>query len=77
VININDFYLIYIRRTDGRKFLGRYITKLDLMLLDSETGEVLRISEMKMRRRFRPDKVSNKANKRKRPFINFGRKRIA
>jgi hypothetical protein len=47
------------------------------MLLDSETGEVLRISEMKMRRRFRPDKVSNKANKRKRPFINFGRKRIA
>lgn len=77
MININDFSLIYLRKSDERKFLVRYVTKLDLILIDSVSGDVLKMSEAKVRRRFRPDKISNKANKKRRPFMNFGKKRIA
>jgi hypothetical protein len=77
MINVDDFNLIYFRKTDKRKFLVKYVTKLDLILIDSVTGEVLRMSEMKVRTRFRPDKITNKANRKRRPFMNFGRRRIA
>jgi len=76
MVNVKDFNLIYFRKSDGRKFLVRFITKRDLVLIDTVTGEVLRLTEMKVRMRFRPDKISNKKNKKKRPFINFGKRRI-
>jgi hypothetical protein len=75
VVDLTKFNLIYFRKTDGRKFLVRYVTKQDLILIDTTTGDLLRLTEMKVRTRFRPDKVNNKANRKKRPFINFKRKR--
>lgn len=77
MINVEDFNLIYFRKADERKFLVRYVTKMDLILIDSLTGEVHRLTEMKVRTRFRPDKANNKRNKKRQPFMNFGKKRIA
>lgn len=73
MVNVSDFNLIYIRRIDGRKFLVKYATKIDMIFLDSVTGEILRLTQTYARRRYKPDKVSNKIN-RKRIFINYGKK---
>ena len=73
MVNVSDFNLIYLRRIDGRKFLVKYATKIDMIFLDSVTGEILRLTQTYARRRYKPDKVANKIN-RKRIFINYGKK---
>jgi hypothetical protein len=73
MVNIRDYNLIYLRISDGRKFLVKYATKIDMIFLDSVTGEVLRLTQSFARRRYKPDKVANKVNK-KQVFLNFGKK---
>jgi hypothetical protein len=77
MIDLKQFNLVYFRKADGRKFLVWKQNKIDTILVDTETGEVLRMSETKMRMYYRPDKKMNKVNKKKRPFMNYGKKRIA
>jgi hypothetical protein len=77
MINLLDFNLIYFRKEDERKFLVRLITKDDYVLIDTVTGDLLRMTLSVMRRRFRPCHRLNKLNKKRRPVMNFGRRRIA
>jgi hypothetical protein len=77
MINLEDFNLIYLRKEDSRKYLVRHVTKYDSVAIDSVTGEVQRLTWYYLAKLFRPDLKSNKANKKKMRFMNFGKKRIA
>jgi hypothetical protein len=75
-IDLSEYNLIYFRRVDRRKFLVRHITKMNWRLIDSVTGDILDMTESKAKPRFVPDKKTNRLNKKKRPFMNFGKKRV-
>jgi hypothetical protein len=76
-IDLSTFNLICTRNSDGRKFIYKYITKLNLKLIDTVTGEVLELSQAMFRKDYTPDGKANGANRKKPRFINFGRKRVA
>lgn len=62
MIDLTTYNLIYFRKSDERKFIGKMITKLNRKLIDSVTGEVLNVTEYQLRRDFRPDKKTNGKN---------------
>lgn len=76
-INLDSYNLICTRNEDGRKFLYKYVTKMDVRCIDSETGEILSLTQAKFRSRFTPDSKSNKRNKKRPFFMNYGRERVA
>lgn len=77
MINLEDFNLIYFRKSDEVKFLVKHVTKYDSVIIDSTTGIITRITWYYLAKFYRPDVKSNKLNKKKMKFINFGKKRIA
>ena len=77
MIDLEDFNLIYLRKEDARKFLVRHVTKYDAVIIDSVTGEIHRLTWYYLAKLFRPDLKSNKANKKRPRFMNFGKKRVA
>lgn len=78
MIDLTSFNLIYIRKQDNRKFLCKNVTKYDYVLIDTTSGELLKdVSQYELRKSYRPDKKVNKINKKKRPFFNFGKNRVA
>lgn len=77
MINLDDFNLIYLRKEDEVKFLVRHVTKYDSVIIDSVTGIVSRITWYYLAKSYRPDVQTNKLNKKKMKFMNFGKKRIA
>ena len=62
-VDVTTYNLIYIRKSDRRKFLGKLITKLDRKLIDSETGDILEITEYRLRKEYQHDKKNNAKNK--------------
>lgn len=62
MIDLATYNLIYIRKEDGRKFLGKMITKMHRKLIDSLSGKVLDVTEHELRKYYRPDKKSNQKN---------------
>jgi hypothetical protein len=77
MIDLSEFNLIYLRKEDDRKYLVRHVTKYDSVAIDSVTGEIMRLTWYYLSKSFRPDIKTNKANKKKMRFINFGKKRIS
>jgi len=77
MIKLEDFNLIYLRKEDSRKYLVRHVTKYDSVIIDSVTGDVFRVTWYFLTKLYKRDKVSNKRNKKRPRFINFGRKRCA
>lgn len=76
-IDLTLFNLVYTRKSDGRFFLCRLITKMDYILIDTKCGLVLRLTEARLKRWYSPVKHLNRINKRKPWTMNFGKKRIA
>lgn len=77
MIDLKTFNLIYVRKKDGRKFLVKNVTKYDYRVIDTVTGEVFNLSQYQLRTSYSPAKKVNKVNKKKRRFMNFGKKRVA
>jgi hypothetical protein len=73
-IDLSTYNLIYKRRSDGRKFLGKMITKLNRRVIDSVTGEVIDLSEYKLRRDFKSLIRTNRENMKK-TFSRFSNRR--
>jgi hypothetical protein len=77
MINLKDFNLIYLRKEDDRKYLVKHVTKYDSVVIDSVTGDVTRITWYFLTKLYKRDGKSNKRNKKRPRFINFGRNRCA
>lgn len=76
-IDLSTFNLVCTRNSDGRKFIYKYKTKMDIRLIDCESGKVLDLSQAIFRKNFTPDEETNKRNKKRPSFMNFGKRRIA
>lgn len=75
--DIEEFTSIALRKSDGRKFLYRYlITKTLVKVMDTTNGETEQFSQPSFLRQFKPNKKLNNKN-RKRHFMNYGKKRVA
>lgn len=75
-VDLTLFNLVYTRDNDKRIFLCRSITRMDYLLIDSVSGETLRLTKAKLNRWYSPVKELNRVNKRRQWLINYGRKRI-
>jgi hypothetical protein len=77
-IDLESYNLVYVRKLDGRKFLCKSVSKYDYRLIDTITGELIKdVTQYELRKLYRPSKKVNKRNKKKRQFMNFGKKRVA
>ena len=76
VIDLALYNLVYTRDSDKRVFLCRSITRMDYALIDTVTGDDLRLTKAKLNRWYSPVKELNRVNKRRQWLINYGRKRI-
>lgn len=60
--DLSTYNLIYLRKSDKRKFLGKMITKMNRKLIDSVTGEVISLNEYRLRKDYEPVIKFNKGN---------------
>lgn len=61
-IDLSTYNLIYKRRSDGRKFLGKMITKLNRRVIDSVSGEVIDLTEYRLRKEYQAVEKANRRN---------------
>lgn len=77
MIDLAQYNLVYTRNVDQRKFLVRLITKMNYSAIDTQTGEVLRLTQARLKRDFKPVKELNKINRKKRVYLQFGRRKAS
>ena len=77
MIDLSTFNLVYLRKSDGQMFLVKLVTKVNYRIINSSDGKIDDISEAKLKRWYSPVRELNRVNKKRPPFMNYGRKRIA
>lgn len=60
---LEEFNLLYLRKSDKVKFLAKRITSSDYVIINSESGKVTQITRAKLRSGYHPIKALNKKNK--------------
>lgn len=64
-----DYSLVYYHRETGKKVFVKWVTRLDFIILDPETGVKLPLSRYALDKAYKADKSNNKIKNKSR--INF------